>query len=615
MSTLTETLRSTIRLSPVSWAHACRIHLRPYQVQIAHAIKDSIIHNLGLTFVIILPRQSGKNELQAHLFAWLMYRYAHAGGRIVSVSPTFKPQTQLCMDRVKTSLNACVGSRGLWKSSKGYSFTLGNAQLQFFSGEPRANVLGATADLLLSVDEAQSVSVAKFDKDFDPMTASTNATRIFWGTAWTSDTLLERERRLALQAQQKDGIRRLFFYTADDVRSILPSYAAHMERILAAHGRNHPLVRSQYYCETVDAQSGMFNPARMALITASSPPPSGLVPEKVEGPGVREAAAPGFGASFPSPNPADLGRSLPRVCCGVPAGRVGLLPTSPTPALAFPLSGATVGSAVGEPLSPVPSPLSNCVLPIGEGPGEAPQSGVRPCSFLLDVAGMDESRLNPLHSSDFGLGNPGRDSTALTIVQIDLSSLATLQRPTYHVVARHSWVGENHLSVFGKIKALAETWRPQHIVIDATGVGEGLWAMLDRAFPARVIPVKFTQQEKSEIGWRFISIIETGRFRDHVHTDEVRLQYSRCVSEILPGPLKTLRWGVPDGARGPDGELIHDDFILADALVSKLDTLEWYLSFPSVLIQPRDPLEDMDNLFRKPHKDDFDHYYSRPNAL
>jgi hypothetical protein len=239
---------------------------------------------------------------------------------------------------------------------------------------------------------------------------------------------------------------------------------------------------------------------------------------------------------------------------------------------------------------------------------------VGPCSFLLDVAGMDESRLNPLHSSDFGLGNPGRDSTALTIVQIDLSSLATLQRPTYHVVARHSWVGENHLSVFGKIKALAETWHPQHIVIDATGVGEGLWAMLDRAFPARVIPVKFSQTEKSELGWRFISIIETGRFRDHVHTDEVRLQYSRCVSEILPGPLQIMRWGVPDGTRGPDGELIHDDFILADALVAKLDALEWYISFPSVMIQPCDPLLDYDNYLSPSHKDDFANYFSLRDA-
>ena len=220
--------------------------------------------------------------------------------------------------------------------------------------------------------------------------------------------------------------------------------------------------------------------------------------------------------------------------------------------------------------------------------------GLGPSSFLLDLAGMDESKLNPLSSPDFGLGNPGRDSTALSIVRIDMSTVEALGHPTYHVVARHSWVGENPLTVFGKLKALAETWHPQHIVMDATGVGEGMWALMDKAFPSRVIPVKFTQQEKSEIGWRFLSIIECGRFRDHVHTDEVRLQYSHCISEVLPGPLKPLRWGVPDGTRGPDGELIHDDFILADALCVKLDQLEWHLSFEPFMIPGRDPLREID---------------------
>jgi hypothetical protein len=206
---------------------------------------------------------------------------------------------------------------------------------------------------------------------------------------------------------------------------------------------------------------------------------------------------------------------------------------------------------------------------------------------------MDESRLGlaaTLNSE--GLGNPGRDSTTLTIVAIDLSTLETLKRPAYRVLARHAWTGQNHLAVFGSLKNLVEQWKPAHIVIDATGVGEGLWAMLDRFFPTRVIPVKFTAQEKSEIGWRFLSIIETGRFHDPNPSDEVRLQYSRCISEILPGPAKNLRWGVPDGTRGPDGELIHDDYILADSLTAILDRLEWSIPFEPFLIHPPDPLAD-----------------------
>ena len=83
-----------------------------------------------------------------------------------------------------------------------------------------------------------------------------------------------------------------------------------------------------------------------------------------------------------------------------------------------------------------------------------------------------------------GMGNEGRDSTTLSIVQIDLSTLATLQAPTYRVVKREV---VDRASVTwrcsARLKALAEQWRPQHIVVDATGVGEGLWAMLDKAVP------------------------------------------------------------------------------------------------------------------------------------
>jgi hypothetical protein len=213
---------------------------------------------------------------------------------------------------------------------------------------------------------------------------------------------------------------------------------------------------------------------------------------------------------------------------------------------------------------------------------------------------MDESRLGlaaALQSE--GLGNPGRDSTTLTVVKIDLSALATLHGPIYRVIHRLSWTGENHLAIFGKLKNLADQWKPQHIVVDATGVGEGLWAMLDHAFPARVIPVKFTAQEKSEIGWRFLSIIETGRFTDPAPSDEVRIQYSKCICEILPGPGKTLRWGVPDGTRGPDGGLVHDDYILADSLTSILDRLEWHIPFPHSSPIFIDPVDDIFDELRK----------------
>jgi hypothetical protein len=356
------------------------------------------------------------------------------------------------------------------------------------------------------------------------MTASTNATRVFWGTAWTSQTLLARQARSAQAEQQRDGIQRLFYFTGDDVARIVPGYAAHLERVVRERGRQHPLVRTQYFNEEIDAAGGMFHEGRMALMFSSQ------------------------------------------------------------------------RSAVSD------QPNNRSVY-----------------AFCIDVAGMDESSASLASRIDRRDGPASdRDATTLSVIEIDLSTLETLQAPTYRVVQRAAWTGLNHLDVFARLKALSETWRPQHIVVDATGVGEGLWAMLDRAFPRRVIPVKFTQHEKSEIGWRFLSIIETGRFRavsdqelspQRARSDtngeleivnrkseienQVHLQYSLCQSEILPGPNKLLRWGVPDGTRGPHGERVHDDFVLADALVAKLDELQWSVRFEPFVIPAKDPLEEM----------------------
>src|SRR5512141_1322906 len=160
-SILARTIRQTIRRDPIKWAGMCGIRLRPYQEQIALALKDSIIHNKGLTFVVILPRQSGKNEVQRHLFGWLLYRSGERGGTIVSVVPTFKPQTINSMERLRLTLDNNIATRGAWHSSAGFIFRFHKARVQFFSAEPSARVVGATADLLLSVDEAQDVDPAK----------------------------------------------------------------------------------------------------------------------------------------------------------------------------------------------------------------------------------------------------------------------------------------------------------------------------------------------------------------------------------------------------------------------------------------------------------------------
>ena len=468
------------------------VHLRPYQQEAALAIQESVFLRDGESFVVIFSRQSGKDEMLACLSLFFLFRFYEWGADMVVAQPTFKPQTINAMERLR--------KRGLYFGRRltrtaGYIMRMGQARIAYFSAEPTANQVGATAERLLWMNEAQDIDSGVYDKRFAPMAASGNATRVFSGTSWTSSTLLARELRAARVKEKADGKKRVFIVDADEVGRSNPHYRRSVQSEIVRLGRQNPLVRTQYFCEEIDAQVGMFNAARLALMQGDQP----------------EQAEPTAGHVY---------------------------------------------------------------------------------AFLLDVGGQDEALLNL-----DGMGNPGRDYTRLSIVDVDLSTLSTLQAPTYRIVKRLGWQGVSHLQLFGQLSALVDVWRPQHIVMDATGVGEGLWAMMHKAHPTRVIPVKFSQQVKSEIGWGYIAAIETGRVRDCCPTDEVRIQYQHCQSEVLPGPGKTMRWGVKDGTRGPDGLLVHDDIPVADSLVSILDKLQWISQSPTVIVRLPDPLRGMESNF------------------
>jgi hypothetical protein len=488
-----------IQSTPYNLAlYGCGISLRPYQTEPIEAILSSILERAGRTIVILISRQAGKDELLCHLKLFLLHRFQYRDKEIVEFNPTYKPQTIRSIQRLETRMERNVITRGRWKKSSDFMRMIGQARVTFFSGDGQANVVGATASLLLIVNEAQDISPSKYDRDISPMAASTNATRVIVGTAWTNTTLLARELRVCQRLEAADGIRRVFVSTADEVRKFNADYGTFVDQEVARLGRNHPFIKSQYFCEEIDTQVGLFNATRRLL-----------------------------------------------------------------------MQGDEDGHA-----SPVP----------GED-----------YAFLLDVAGQDMNRMGA--DGDQVLANPGRDSVALTIATLDLSSLETLQAPTYRFVNRQQWTGENHLVIFGKLKNLVETWNPLNIVMDASGVGEGLWAMLDKAFPGRVLPVKYSQQTKSEIGWRYLAIIETGRVKDCCPSDRVRAQYDACQYEVMPGPSKQLKWCVPEGARSADGELIHDDALMADSLIAILDKLDWSVGTEPVVVTPTDDSYSMERNF------------------
>ncbi len=156
--------------------------LRPYQLEPAMAILDSVLHRKGLTFTVMMARQAGKNELSAQIEVHLLNLFQRVGGNIVKCAPTFKPQIVNSKLRLEQALDNPWNAEQ-WRSSYGYMVNLGKAAVMFFSAEESSNVVGATAHILLEVDEAQDVSPEKYAKEFRPMGATTNVTTVLYGTA------------------------------------------------------------------------------------------------------------------------------------------------------------------------------------------------------------------------------------------------------------------------------------------------------------------------------------------------------------------------------------------------------------------------------------------------
>ena len=243
--------------------------MRPYQEEAVHAVVHSIRYHLGHSFVWIFPRQSGKDEALALLVQYLLTLFSKVGGELVFFNPTFKPQTETSMRRLEARLQSNGITRGRWKRRSGYIYQIGACSCTYMSADPTAHIVGATANRLLLVNEAQDILPFRYDKDIDPMVSSVGATKLFSGTRWTSDTLLEREYQASLQAEKVDDLQRVFFFTSDDVRKSVPAYGNYVDGVIQRLGRQHPLVKTQYFCETIDAQAGMFPPGRQMLMLGS----------------------------------------------------------------------------------------------------------------------------------------------------------------------------------------------------------------------------------------------------------------------------------------------------------------------------------------------------------
>ena len=242
--------------------------LRPYQKEAARAVVDSVLRRRGLSFSVEIARQGGKNELSARIELFLLATHFNRDVTAVKAAPTLRPQALISFRRLWQRLQ----DAGLdaWAAKEGgNAIRLGRARQLFLSAEPAANVVGHTADLLLEVDEAQDVEIEKFDKEFQPMAASTGATTVFYGTAWDDANLLERAKQVHLALERRDGLRRHFEYDWRAVAACNPAYgrfvAAEKERL----GGDHPLFLSQYCLRTLPGAGRLLGPSQLALLRGS----------------------------------------------------------------------------------------------------------------------------------------------------------------------------------------------------------------------------------------------------------------------------------------------------------------------------------------------------------
>jgi hypothetical protein len=267
--------------------------LRRYQIEPLRAILSSVMDADGREFLLVFPRQSGKNEAVAQLLAYLLNLYARTGGNIVYGAES--NSLGLGVERLERHLDN-VWNAGAWqRGSKPPRRSLRRAQVVFLSTHPSAQARGQTAHRLLVIDETQDQDQAHIEAVFTPMRASTNAPALYIGTVkLTTDFLWQKKLQLERQ-QAEDGLRRVFVVQPETVVEQNPRYRDFLDAQVRTHGRDHPIVASEYFLEPIDGTGGLFPARRRALMLGAhrrqrQPEPGALYVATLDVAGEDEAA-------------------------------------------------------------------------------------------------------------------------------------------------------------------------------------------------------------------------------------------------------------------------------------------------------------------------------------
>ena len=176
----------------------------------------------------------------------------------------------------------------------------------------------------------------------------------------------------------------------------------------------------------------------------------------------------------------------------------------------------------------------------------------------IDFAGESEQLEDEI------LTRSGRDATVITVAEVIRNAADIMAKETtIHVVEHYSWVGRRHSELYPQmVDILKNVWHCSRIVTDATGIGEPITSFLRNSLGSKVLPFKFTQKTKSEMGFDLLAAVNSGRLKLYKqdgseHYRELMFELEKAKSIYRPN--QTLNFFVDPG----DG---HDDYLMSLAL-------------------------------------------------
>ncbi len=136
--------------------------------------------------------------------------------------------------------------------------------------------------------------------------------------------------------------------------------------------------------------------------------------------------------------------------------------------------------------------------------------------------------------------------------------------PSLRIIEHYAWTGKRHTDVYPMVvDLLKNVWQCRKVVVDSTGVGQPVSSFLRQALGSVVIPFDFTSASKSELGFKLLAAVNSGRLKMYACDGSSESQTFWSEMEKARSyyrPSQTMNFYV-DPSQG------HDDFLMSLALV------------------------------------------------